>query len=91
MYVAQYVHANQFELIGEGERCLQSYASLVVKLSKGKIILGRDWDYSTTTSKHVYMFLEDYTDINFYGITNKRKYVNELIKSGKIEYNENMY
>lgn len=88
--VEQYVHANQFRIYGEGENCLQSYDSLVVKISNGKITLGRDWDYSTTTSKHVYMFLEEYTNINFYGITNKRKYVNDLIKSGKIEYNENM-
>lgn len=91
MKVNQYVHANQFELRGEGKHCLQSYDSKVVEITKDKIILGRDWDYSTTTSKHVYAFLEDYTDINFYGITNKRKYVNDLIKSGKIEYNENMY
>ena len=95
MRVNQYVHANQFELRGEGKICLQSYDSLVVEIDTTtyphRITLGRDWDYSTTTSKHVYMFLEDYTDINFYGITNKRKYVNDLIKSGKIEYNENMY
>ena len=95
MKVNQYVHANQFELRGEGKICLQSYDSLVVEIDTttypNKITLGRDWDYSTTTSKHVYMFLEDYTDINFYGITNKRKYVNDLIKSDKINYNENMY
>lgn len=90
--VEQYVHANQFRIYGDGENCLQSYNSLVVKLDlNDNIILGRDWDYSTTTSKHVYMFLEEYTRLNFYNVTNKRKYVNNLIKSGKIQYNENMY
>lgn len=91
MKVSQYLHSNQFELRGEGKLCLQSYNSLVVEISNGKIILGRDWDYSTTTSKHVYAFLEDYSNINFYGVTNKRAYVNKLIKEGKIEYDEDMY
>jgi len=89
--VEQYVHANQFHLYGDWEDYLQSYDSLVVKISDGRIILGRDWDYSTTTSKHVYMFLEEYTNINFYGVTNKRKYINDLIKEGKIEYDEEMF
>ena len=95
MKVNQYVHANQFELRGEGKHCLQSYDSLVVELSNGKIILGRDWDYSTTTSKHVYMFLEDYTDVKL-----PNKYINwqyrcciELYKGagqeGIVSYAEN--
>ena len=95
MKVCQYLHANQFELRGEGKLCLQSYDSLVVEIDTTtyphKITLGRDWDYSTTTSKHVYMFLEDYTDINFYGVSNKRAYVNKLIKECKIESNEEMF
>ncbi len=55
-----------------------------------KIVLGRDWDYSTTTSKHVYMFLEEYGNINFNGVRNKRAYVNKLISEGAITYNEEM-
>lgn len=91
--VEQYVHANQFRLYGEGENCLQSYNSLVVKISYdgNHIVLGRDWDYSTTTSKHVYQFLEEYANLSFYGVSNKRAYVNKLIKEGKIEYDESMY
>ena len=77
---------------------LQSYDSVVVKIFTDfkngepirRIILGIDWDYSTTTSKHVYAFLEEYGNINFYGITNKRAYVNKLIKDGVIYYDANM-
>ena len=91
MKVEQFEHANQFRIYGKGENCLQSYHSLVVKIDKDdNIILGKDWDYSTTTSKHVYMFLEQYTRLNFYGVKNKRKYINDLIKNGTIKYDNEM-
>ena len=89
--VEQYVHANQFHLYGDGEDCLQSYNSLVVKISNGRIILGRDWDYSTTTSKHVYQFLEDYANFYIPYGKNKREYVRKAISSGEIEYDEEMF
>lgn len=91
MKVCQFMNKNQFEIRDNNKLYLQSYYSLVVEISNGKIILGRDWDYSTTTSKHVYAFLKEYSNIGFYGVKNKRAYVNKLIKEGKIEYNENMY
>lgn len=94
MKVEQYNAMNQFHLYGNGINELQSYNSLVVKIKwvngKAQIVLGRDWDYSTTTSKYVYMFLDEYGDINFYGVSNKRQYVNKLINEGKIAYDENM-
>ena len=93
--VEQFYAANQFVIWGNGATYLQSYSSLVVKITGNSyanetITLGRDWDYSTTTSKYVYLFLEEYTNINFYGISNKRQYVRKLIKEGKIIYDENM-
>lgn len=96
MKVEQFIHANQFRLYGNNENILQSYNSQVVKITNYRgcetcIILGRDWDYSTTTSKHVYEFLEEYGNINFYGVKNKRKFVNQLIKENKIFYDENMF
>lgn len=91
MKVEQYIHANQFHLYGDGKHILQSYDSKVVVIDQNGITLGRDWDYSTTTSKHVYDFLYYYGGINFYNITNKRKYVNDLIKNGSINYDPDMY
>ena len=101
MKVEQYIHANQFHLYGEGKNILQSYDSKVVEIMEGETTLGRDWDYSTTTSKHVYEFLIDYsaakdTDGQNIGyklkhVKNKRKYVYELINKGVIRYDEEMH
>ena len=91
MKVEQFYALNQFHLYGEGKQCLQSYNSLVVKIENYTITLGRDWDYSTTTSKYVYMFLEEYTDLPISSEKNKRNYIRKLIENGTIMYDENMY
>ena len=85
MKVEQFLNRNQFRLYDTNINILQSYASQVVEITNNPgcmqcIILGKDWDYSTTTSKHVYAFLDKYSRINFYGVTNKRKYIKDLIK-----------
>lgn len=94
MKVEQYLALNQFHIYGEKKHFLQSYKSLVVKIEgeykNPTITLGADWDYSRTTLKYVYSFLEDYTYLSFYGVADKRKYVNDLIKEGVIIYDENM-
>ena len=101
MKVEQFLHANQFHIYGRNEETtkidiLQSYDSKVVEISQNYgclpyIKLGRDWDYSTTTSKHVYAFLEEYGGIYFDNVSNKRAYINKLIEEGKIKYEEEMY
>ena len=67
---------------------------MVVKIEgaykNANITLGKDWDYSRTTLKYVYSFIEDYSYISFYGIKDKRKYVNKLINDGIIKYDEEM-
>lgn len=103
MKVEQFYNRNQFHIWDTTKAVdyLQSYNSLVVKVeinttqeigqkSRYIITLGRDWDYSTTTSKHVYLFLEEYANISFYGVKNKRQYVNKLIQDGTITYDEDM-
>lgn len=101
MKVEQFLNRNQFHLYGEGRDILQSYDSKVVEIINGETILGRDWDYSTTTSKHVYEFLTTYSyakDIDgefirykLPNVSNKRKYVYELINKGVIRYDEEMH
>ena len=96
MKVEQFYAMNQFHLYGMGMHELQSYNSLVVRITGNsyaneEITLGRDWDYSTTTSKYVYLFLEEYTNISFNRVSNKRAYVRKLIEEGKIKYDEEMY
>lgn len=85
MKVEQFLNRNQFHLYGDNKDVLQSYNSKVVEITNNPgcvqcIILGRDWDYSTTTSKHVYAFLDMYSNVKICGVTDKRKYINDLIK-----------
>lgn len=100
MKVEQFLNRNQFHLYGEGVDILQSYNSKVVEIKNGKITLGRDWNYSTTTSKHVYAFIDEYAygydmdgnsiRIELRNSNNKRKYIQKLIDNNIIKYDEEM-
>ena len=89
MHVEQFKHVNQFHITDLYKHILQSYSSKVVEITNNPgciqcIILGRDWDYSTTTSKHVYEFLDEFSKLYIpYNTTNKRKYINDLLKECK--------
>lgn len=95
MKVEQFKNKNQFHLYGNGENSLQSYDSLVCTIKYvdnfRTIFLGRDWDYSNTTRKHVYLFLEEYADVRLNNVSNKRKFIQELINQNIIKYDENMF
>ena len=93
MKVEQFLNRNQFHLYEVDRDILQSYNSKVVEITNYRgcyqcITLGRDWDYSTTTSKHVYAFLDEYSKIRIYGVTNKRKYIRDLIEEYKKDREE---
>lgn len=72
---------NHFVLEDEktGVRYFQSYNSIIVKLEKGKITLGRDWKASVTTSKHRNVFLGEST-----------KETQTKLDSGEYLYDENL-
>ena len=99
MKVEQFMNLNQFHLYGKEngtyKDILQSYYSRVVEIeleTSGKklITLGADWNYSTTTSKYVYAFLEEFANMSFAGKSNKRAYIQKLIDKGVIKYDESM-
>lgn len=99
MKVEQFYNKNQFRLYGEGKNILQSYDSTVVVIEEKdpgtlRVTLGRDWDYSTTTRKHVYLFLEEYVPYNIVDFEkckgNKRAYIQSLIDSNMIGYDKNL-
>lgn len=82
-----------------GETVLQSYNSTVVKIVKSFvnnenyiIILGKHWNYSVTTLKHVYNFLSEYApkELNLLNSRTKKRSIENLIKLGVIQYDENM-
>lgn len=83
---------NQFIIRRGGETCFQSYQSLIAIWDGDKLTLGQDWDYSVTTSKYLYRFIEEYC----YKISRllpdkgKRAAVSKLIESGEVIYNPDM-
>lgn len=65
----------------------QSYSSLVAmyNFEKSKLVLGRKWDYSKTTLRHLKLFLNRLTP-DFENVT--KKDIVKLLDSGKIEYDD---
>ena len=104
MFVQQFYNKNQFVIRGERENektVFQSYDSIIAEINEnGQLTLGIDWDYSKTTLKHLYLFLNDYIysfndNIKEYikelqNKTNKKAYIQKLIDNNIIQYNEDM-
>lgn len=97
MKVEQLENKNQFVILGDnGEIEFQSYNSRIAKINKiGVLELSTKWDYSKTTLKHLYIFLEkylynldDYIQNDIKNILiyskNKRKDLQKLIDNEKI-------
>lgn len=96
MKVKQFKVKNQFIIKGENRVIFQSYDSIIASLENGKLTLGYNWDYSTTTSKYLYMFIDEYCynlrdnngefiDYVLNHTNNKRLYINRLIQAGIID------
>ena len=62
MYIRQFYNKNQFIMNDDKKFIFQSYDSIIAVIDKksGKIVFGNDWDFSNTTRKHLYLFLNDY-------------------------------
>ena len=73
--------ANHFIHYNEktGERFFQSYGSVIVKIHNGQVTLGKDWNYSATTSKYRNQFLGEAT-----------KETQAKLDSGEYLYDENL-
>lgn len=59
--VENFYNRNQFIITIDDEIYLQSYNSIIAKVHKryGHLYIYDDWDYSKTTLKHLYLFLQD--------------------------------
>lgn len=94
--IGQVENKNQFYYEDGFKSVFQSYNSIIVIYQNGKLIFGRDWDYSKTTLKHLYIYLNDY--LRLYGFryreelykalksNNRRKALQKMIDNGQIEY-----
>ena len=101
MKVRQLENKNQFVMEDNQKAIFQSYESVIAEYDKINDILtlGIDWDYSKTTTKHLYIFLEEiiprfsqlHEDITSALLTkNKRKSIQILIDNNIIKYDECM-
>lgn len=101
MRVEQFYNKNQFIITDNenGKIVFQSYDSKIAEIDKeGNLTLFRDFDYSHTTRKHLYLFLSDYRynmvlDLQYkifvvLNSKNKRKALQRLIDSGEIAYKD---
>ena len=88
-------YANNQQVINtENEIIFTSYDSIIAILKDGELTVGKDWDYSQTTLKYFYKFLNDFycTDEIDQALTksNKKLAIEKLIDNGYINYNENL-
>jgi len=98
MKVRQFKNKNQFIIESENEIVFQSYDSIIAKIDKTKtasdLTLGKNWDYSITTLKHLYLFFQDYYYITIYskieGSNNKKAEIQKMIDDGFIKYDKEL-
>lgn len=69
--------ANQFVIKTASATYFQSYNSVICKLDGISIILSKNWDYSRTTSKHLYIFLREMGFYNLSSAKEVRKAIND--------------
>ena len=71
---------NQFVVEKDGKTYFQSYKTMIAEVNKDKVTLSKDWHYSNTTLKHLYIFLRQ----EGFQIEGKND-VLKAIKSGNFE------
>lgn len=100
--VTQLENKNQFLMEGSEKAIFQSYNSIIAVYDKENDILtlGKDWDYSKTTTKHLYIFLDQMFRYSWSNLkedimsalatSNKRKSIQILIDNNIIKYNPDL-
>ena len=80
MRVEQFYNKNQFIIYGgDAVVSFQSYQSMIANFDKkGTLNLFEDWNYSKTTLKHLYLFLNDYKD---FASDFTKKLIDKVLKS----------
>ncbi len=87
MKVEQFYNKNQFVIYTKEKTVFQSYNSTICVIENEKVTFGKDWDYSNTTQKHLYLFLKDYCYSIYRKIAqskNKREDLQKMIDNKEI-------
>lgn len=83
MEVKNFKVKNQFIIFNETTTMFQSYNSLICKIENDyKITLYNDFDYSTTTSKYLHQFLNEFACYDLYDFIKK----NDIRKNKSLRY-----
>ena len=93
MKVKQFYNENQFIITDTKKVIFQSYDSTIALVEGGKLTLGKDWDYSITTLKHLYKFMHEFACHHYCMVmfsSNKRKEMQRLIDGGIINYDASL-
>lgn len=94
--VKQFYNKNQFVIESNERVTFQSYQSTCATIDNTgqHLTLGKDWNYSNTTRKHLYLFIDAYcyniSILKALDETNKQKAIQKLIDSGIIKYDETL-
>lgn len=62
-FCTQFHNKNQFLINSNGNITFQSYNSTIAIFSRdncGTLTFGKDWDFSKTTLKHLYLFIKEF-------------------------------
>lgn len=78
--VENFYNKNQFIISDWENTFFQSYQSICAIFNWDKLTLGRDWDYSNTTIRHLYRFLRDYVGLSDLST----KVIRKAIEQGEI-------
>lgn len=70
---------NQYIIKTDNAIKFQSYGTPIASIEDGKISVTTDWDYSRTTSKYLYRFIE-----MFAGVKHNKKSLQKAIDDGTI-------
>lgn len=84
---------NQFTIYADGVNYFQSYQSMIAKYDGTVLTLGHDWDYSDTTLKYLYIWLNNNCRSTWRGLevkTSIKKAIQTAIDNGIICYNGGM-
>lgn len=100
MKVKQLKNKNQFIMEDNKKIIFQSYESIIAIYDKKKeiITLGKNWNYSNTTIKHLYILIDEilpYNEnlkdlINTKYKKNRKKAIQKLINDKKINYKKGL-
>ena len=93
-FVYQLEHANQFVITSGSKKIFQSYESVcaIYDTEECTLTLGRNWDYSNTTLRHLYLFIDRVCNTYALGLPYhpKKKDIQKAINKGAIAYDEDL-